>query len=104
MIVCISFLAAFKGTTQAAEIVAIAGPNGETNATVEVMSRDGTTLIGRTGNSFFRWTAEGGSVAMTDPGFSSILDISADGNTILATSNGGTGEEAYGKTVKVSPY
>lgn len=77
--------------THAAEIVVIAGPGGETNATAELLSNDGTTLIGVTGSTWFRWTAEGGAVAITEPGFTAPLDVSSDGNIILGQSSEGRG-------------
>lgn len=51
------------------------------------MSRDGTTLIGRTGNSFFRWTAEGGmtiSDTLSDAAWGEVF-LSGDGMVVASS-------------------
>lgn len=88
-----SLLGVMCGTafSDATELVAIPGPGGETDATVVAMSRDGNTLVGVAGTNFFRWTPDGGSEAIPDPGFKTVLDVSGDGNTILGKSTDGDG-------------
>jgi probable HAF family extracellular repeat protein len=65
----------------------------------EAVSADGSTVVGRSGTSAFRWTASSGMtrLELAGNGFSNTwaLGVSGDGSVVVGVGNAASGQEAF---------
>lgn len=66
-------------------------PGGSFSSAAFGVSADGSVVVGfsesATGRSAFRWTQEGGMVALSASGFSAANGVSADGSVVVGSTN-----------------